>query len=100
MQHRLRGRHDQDSVRADERWMDAERHGARRPQLDEVVALDVVNLDVTVETARELGRHERLELIVAGTPRQSAGDEERLIAGRNPKPLELRDSRRDRGLAR
>ena len=80
--------------------MDPEWDGAHRADLDEVVALDVVHLDVSVKAARELGRHQRLELVVSRTPRQAARDEQRLVARRDAEALELRHRRRDRGLSR
>jgi len=54
--------------------------------------------DVAVEAAGELRRHERLQLALRRTSRETRGDENRLVAGRDPVPLELGDDRGDRVL--
>ena len=59
VEHGLGRGHDDDDVGLDERRVDAQRHAARPPELDEVGVLDVVDLDPAVEAARELGRDER-----------------------------------------
>jgi hypothetical protein len=100
VQHGFRSRHDDDQVGVHERRVDAERHGASAAELDQVVALDVMNLDVAVKASREVRRDERLELIVPGAAGKAARNEQRLVAGRDAQPLELPDRRRDRGLPR
>ncbi len=65
--------------------------------LDEVLALGVVDLDPPVEAARELRRDEELELPVARAAAQSAGHEQRLAVERRSGPVELGHRRRDRG---
>ncbi|OLD98416.1 MAG: hypothetical protein AUG91_09285 [Actinobacteria bacterium 13_1_20CM_4_69_9] len=54
VQHRLRSGHDDDEVRVHERRVDAQGQRAHGPELHEVVAFDVVHLDVAVEATREL----------------------------------------------
>jgi hypothetical protein len=54
--------------------MDVQRNRARPPEVDKVVALDVVRFDMAVEVPRELVRHELRELLLAGAPRESARD--------------------------
>src|SRR5918999_5884839 len=78
--------------------MDPERDGTRCAHLDEIVPLDVVNLDVPVETAREFRRDERLQLVVAGTPREPTRDQQGLVAGWDAETLQLGHGRSDRGL--
>ena len=100
MEDRLRGRDNDDRIRAHERRVYSEWNGAGRAELDQVLPLDVVHLDVTVEVAREFRRDECLQLLVARASGQSAGDEERLVAGGNAEPFQLGHRRGDRGLAR
>ena len=80
--------------------MQAEANRARPAQVDEVVALDVVHFHVAVEAARELRRDEACELVVARAARQTARDEQRLVAALDPESLELLDRRSDRLLPR
>jgi len=55
VQHGFRRGDDDADVGVHERRMYAQRYGARRSDLDEVIALDVVHLDVPVEMSGELG---------------------------------------------
>ena len=64
MQDGFGGGDDDDDVGAHKRGMDPKRDRADGAQFDEVFALDVVHLDVTVEVTRELRRDECLELVV------------------------------------
>ena len=100
VKHRLRRRDDDDEIGVDERRVDAQRHRTGGPELDEVVALDVVHLHVTMEAAGELRRDERLELLVSGPSREPARDEQRLVPSRDAQPLELRHRGGDRRLTR
>src|SRR5207247_9847463 len=56
VQHRLRRRDDEHDVGTDECGVDSQRNRARRADLDQVLALDVVHLDMAVETAGEIRR--------------------------------------------
>ena len=97
---RFRRRDDDDDVGANECRMNAQGNASCAADLDEVLTLDVVHLDVAVEPAGELRRHERLEPLAACTACEPACDEQRLIAGRNAQALELGDCGRDRSMTR
>ena len=96
----LGGRHDDDDVRFDDRRMDAERDSGRLPDDGEPLALDVVDLNASVEAAGKLGRNEPFDVAPSGAAREARGYEERLPLARNPAPLELGNRRGDRVLAR
>ena len=100
MQDRFGGRDNDDGVGTHERRVDSKRYRARGADLDQVLSLDVVHLDVTVEAPRELGRYERLQLLVARPACESPGDEKRLVAGGNAEAFELAHRCGNRGLAR
>ena len=100
VQHRLGGADDDDEVGVDERRVHAQRRLRRVLQLDELGVLDVVDDDTPVEPPRQLRGHERPELPLRRAPREPAGDEDRLVAGRDAEPLELAHDRADRELAR
>ena len=55
---------------------------------------------MAVKAAGELARDESLQLSLGRAAREAARDEERLVAGRDPQPLELVDDGSDRELAR
>ena len=98
VEHGLGGCHYHDDVRANECGVDAKGDRAGGAELDEVFALDVVHLDVTVEAPRELRRDQRLELLVPRPARETARDEEGLVAGRNAEALQFGHGRADRSL--
>ena len=100
VQNGLGCRHDDDHVGACERRMHAQGDRARAADVHEILALDVMHLDVTVEAARKLRRDQRLEPIAARAPREPAGDEQCLVARWNSQPLELRNCGGDRGMSR
>ncbi len=100
MQHGFRRGHHDDDVGAHQSRMHAKRDRAGGAQLDEVLAFDVVHFDVTVKASRELGRDERLELVVSCAAGETTRHEQRLVSGRNAEPLQLCDGGRDRSLTR
>ena len=100
MQHGLGGGDHHDDIGANERGVDAKRDRAGGAELDEILALGVVHLDVTVEAPRELRRNQCLELFVPRAACEPARDEQRLVAGRNAQPFELGHGRGDRSLTR
>ena len=67
--------------------------------MDELRILDVVHDHLAVKAAREFGRDERLQLSLRRAARETRCDEDRLVAGRDPVPLELRHDGGDRVLA-
>src|SRR6185369_1463193 len=67
-------------IGARERRMHTQGERARAADVYEIFALDVMHLDVAVEAARELRRDQRLEPIAARAPRETAGDEQCLVA--------------------
>ena len=77
-------------------------HGRRAVELErpEVVARRVVHLDRAAEVARAGGAQDRLELAAAGAALEPAGDQDRVLLGGHPEPLELVDHGGDRLLAR
>jgi hypothetical protein len=90
VQRRLRRADDQHEVGFEQRAVDAKRRGGRSvTQVDELLVLDVVHRHVAVEPAREVGLDEGPEVPVAEPAREPAGDEQRLVAGRDPEPFEL-----------
>ena len=99
VEHGLGRGHRDDDVCLRERGVDPER-AIGVGDLDEVLALGVVDLDPPVEAARELRRDEELELPVARAAAESAGDEQRLAVERRSGAVELGHRRRDRGAAR
>ncbi len=68
-----------------------------RPKL---VARRVVHLDRAAEVARAGGTQHRLELAPAGPALEPSGDQDRVLLGGHPEPLELVDHGGDRLLAR
>ena len=97
---RLGRRDADDEVGVEQRGVDA--HGRRAVELEEpeVVARRVVHLDRAAEVARAGGAQHRLELAAAGPALEPAGDQDRVLLGGHPEPLELVDHGRDRLLAR
>src|SRR5205807_7603313 len=87
----LGGGDDDDDVGLDECRMDAKRNAGVVVELDEVVAFDVVDLYVTVEPTGKLVRHQVSDELVSGSPRETARNEEGLIAACAAEPLELLD---------
>ena len=77
-------------------------HGRRAVELErpEVGARRVVHLDRAAEVARAGGAEDRLELAAARAALEPAGDEDRVLLGGHPEPLELVDHGGDRLLAR
>ena len=100
VEHALGGRHDDDDVGLDERGVNSQRNRARDAEVDEVVALDVVDLHVPVEATRELVGDEARQQFVAGAAREAARDEQRLVPALDSQPLELLDRGGDRLLSR
>jgi hypothetical protein len=96
VQHRLGGAHHHDEIRVDERGVDA-----HVPSLDgyrdELLRLDVVHLNLSVEAARKIRRHERVDLSLVDAPGEAAGHENRHTIRRDAGPLELVDRDGDRG---
>src|SRR6476469_1004485 len=88
VQNGLGCRNDDNHVGACERRMHAQGDRARAADVDEILALDVMYFDMTVEAARELRGDQRLEPIAACAPREPAGDEQCLVAGWNSQPFE------------
>ena len=76
--------------------MRAQRRRAGDTEIDQIGRARVVHLDVPVEAPCELRRDEGLQITLRQPPLEAAGDEQRLVAGRNPVALELVDGRRDR----
>ena len=66
----------------------------------EVVARRVVHLDRAAEVARAGGAEHRLELAATGPALEPSGDQDRVLLGGHPEPLELVDHGGDRLLAR
>src|SRR5581483_9443772 len=98
--HRLRSADDDDEIGLDEGTVDTQRRPRAAVERDELLVLDVVHDDVAVEPAREVGRHERLELALRRPPCKPGSDEQRLVARRDAEPLELVDDGGDGELAR
>ena len=96
VEHGLGGGHRDDDVCLGERGVDPER-AIGVGDLDEILALGIVDLDPPVEAARELRRDEELEVAVSRATAQSAGHEQRLAVERRSGPVELGHRRRDRG---
>ena len=86
--------HRHHEVGLDEAAVDAQGHVPGRPDLDEVVGLDVVHLHAAAEAPREIGRDEQLQPVAARSRREPGGDEQGLALGRDP----ARDERLDRRL--
>ena len=59
-----------------------------------------MHLDRAAEVARAGGAQHRLELAAAGPALEPAGDQDRVLLGGHPEPLELVDHGGDRLLAR
>ena len=100
MEHRLRCADDDDQLRVDERAIHAQRRPHHVVEGDEVRILDVMDDDVTVEPTGKLAGHEAFQLALRRPSPEPAGDEDRLIPGRDAQPLELVDDGADRELAR
>ena len=79
---RLGSRHGHDEIGLDERGGDADRPSRDRAELDEVLALDVVDDQPAAEAAAELGRDEQPDLAWRGPPAEAARDEDRHVAPR------------------
>ncbi len=98
VQHRLRRGHGDDEVGLDERAVDRDGGVPQLPELDEVVALGVVDDHAAAEAPPELGRDEQADLAWARPPVEAARDEDR-HAG-DAEPHELVCGRGDRILPR
>ena len=81
VEHGLGRGHRDDDVCLRERGVDPKR-AIGVGDLDEILALGIVDLDPPVEAAREFRRDEELELPVARAAAESAGHEERLAVER------------------
>ena len=89
-----RGHHDHD---VGLRKCGIDQKGARATlQLDQVGVLDIVHLDTTVETTRELRRDEQLQISMAEPPCQPTRNEQSLPREGHAGPVELAHRRRDR----
>ena len=71
VQHGLGGSDHDDDIGANECGVDTKRDRTGGAELDEVVALDVVHFDMTVEPTRELRRDQRLEQLVPRATRET-----------------------------
>ena len=100
VEHGLGGGDAEDEIRLDEERVDAQRRSAGVSDVDEVGRLGVVHLDPAVKAAGERRREQRLELALAGSPVEPAGDEDRLARGRDAEPLQLVDRGGERVAAR
>ena len=69
--------------------MHAERPARVRADLDEVGVLRVMDGDLAVEAQRKPRCDQVFHGAAARTAAQPGGDEDRLLLGRNPQPLEL-----------
>jgi hypothetical protein len=76
VQNRLRGADRDDEVRVHERGVNVHVASLDRDR-DKLARLGVVHFDGAPETARELRRHECLDLAPPDPPREAAGDEQR-----------------------
>ena len=99
VEHGLGRGHRDDDVCLRERGVDPKR-AIGVGDLDEILALGIVDLDPPVEAAREFRRDEELEVPVARAAAQSAGHEERLAVERRSGPVELGHRRCDRSAPR
>jgi hypothetical protein len=100
VEHRLRGGEDDDGVGLDESRADAEGNLALESQRDEIRPLRIVDFHTSREAPRQLRQDEMLEVLVSGTPSETARDEDGLPLQRNAGALELRDDGRERLLPR
>ena len=94
VEHGLRRAQREHDVGLEERRVDAYVAQAVAVHGDELRRLGVVHLDRAAEPARELGRHELVDLTPCGAAREPAGDEDRGVLGPDPDALELARARR------
>ena len=97
---RLGGRDADDEVGIEQRGVDPNRRRAVELEEPEVVARRVVHLDRAAEVARAGGAEHCLELAAARAALEPSGDQDRVLLGGHPEPLELVDHGGDRLLAR